>query len=109
MKNKVYLVDGSGYIFRAFYAVAPLRTKDGFPTNALFGYLRMLLKLLTAADSEHVVVVFDSGKETFRTEMYDQYKANRKECPEELLKQMPYFREFSEALGLLILEKKGFE
>jgi DNA polymerase-1 len=109
MGKRAYLVDGSGYIFRAYYAVAPLRTKDGFPTNALFGYLRMLLKLLTAADSEHVVVVFDSGKETFRTEMYSEYKANRKECPEELLKQMPYFRDFSEALGLLILEKKGFE
>lgn len=109
MKNKVYLVDGSGYIFRAFYAVAPLRTKDGFPTNALYGYLRMLLKLLSVADSEHVVVVFDAGKATFRTEMYSEYKANRSECPEELLKQMPYFREFSEALGLLILQKKGFE
>ena len=51
MKRKVYLVDGSGYIFRAFYAVAPLKTKEGFPTNALYGYTRMLLKLLNEADS----------------------------------------------------------
>jgi DNA polymerase-1 len=109
MSHKAYLVDGSGYIFRAFYAVAPLSTKDGFPTNALFGFARMLLKLLAASDSDHVVVVFDAGKKTFRTELYDQYKANRIELPEDLRKQMPYFREICSALGLLILEKPGYE
>lgn len=109
MKRKVYLVDGSGYIFRAFYAVAPLKTKEGFPTNALYGYTRMLLKLLNEADSQHVVVVFDAGKDTFRTELYSDYKANRKECPEDLVSQMPFFREISSALGLTILEKQGFE
>ena len=107
--KKVYLVDGSGYIFRAYYAVPPLRTKEGFPTNALYGYLRMILKLLSASDSEHVVVVFDAGRETFRNEMYAEYKANRSECPEDLLKQIPYFKELSTALGLKILEKQGFE
>lgn len=109
MSQKAYLVDGSGYIFRAFYAVAPLTTKEGFPTNALFGFTRMLLKLLAASDSDHVVVVFDAGKKTFRTEMYAEYKANRIELPEDLRKQMPHFREICEALGLLILEKPGFE
>ncbi|MBX7145636.1 MAG: DNA polymerase I [Oligoflexia bacterium] len=109
MQKKVYLVDGSGYIFRAFYAVAPLTTKAGFPTNALFGFVRMLLKLLAAADSQHIAVVFDAGRETFRTELYKDYKANREECPPELRKQMPYFRSFSTALGLTILEQPGFE
>ncbi len=109
MGHKTYLVDGSGYIFRAYYAVAPLTTKDGFPTNALFGFSRMLLKLLQASDSDHVVVVFDAGKRTFRTELYEQYKANRIELPDDLRKQMPVFREICEALGLLILEKPGFE
>lgn len=109
MTHKAYLVDGSGYIFRAYYAVAPLTTKDGFPTNALFGFSRMLLKLLQASDSDHVVVVFDAGKRTFRTDMYEQYKANRIELPDDLRKQMPLFREICEALGLLILEKPGFE
>ncbi|MBN8550147.1 MAG: DNA polymerase I, partial [Deltaproteobacteria bacterium] len=109
MSHKAYLVDGSGYIFRAFYAVAPLSTKEGFPTNALFGFTRMLLKLLAASDSDHVVVVFDAGKKTFRSDLYKEYKANRIELPDDLRKQMPFFREICTALGLLILEKPGFE
>ena len=74
-KNKAYLVDGSGYIFRAYYAVSPLSTKEGFPTNALFGFTRMLIKLLNESDSQHVVIVFDAGRETFRNKLYDKYKA----------------------------------
>lgn len=107
--TRVYLVDGSGYIFRAFYAVQPLTTKDGFPTNALFGFTRMLLKLLTASDSQHVVVVFDAGRDTFRKEMYEDYKAHRKETPEELVKQLPYFKEIAAALGLPVYELQGYE
>jgi DNA polymerase-1 len=107
--TKVLLVDGSGYIFRAYYAVAPLTTKTGFPTNALFGYTRMLLKLLRDSAATHVVVAFDRGKDTFRTEMYPQYKANREACPEDLLQQMPYFREISLALGLQIVERDRYE
>lgn len=109
MKKKVFLVDGSGYIFRAFYAVAPLTTKQGFPTNALFGYTRMLTKLLKEADSEHVVVVFDAARKNFRHDLYAEYKANRVECPPELSKQMPYFRQISSSLGLQILEQEGLE
>lgn len=109
MSSKVYLVDGSGYIFRAFYAVQPLTTKEGFPTNALLGYSRMLIKLLGAADSEHVAVVFDAGRETFRNALYPLYKANRTEAPPELALQFPFFREISSALGLQILEQKGYE
>lgn len=109
MSHKAYLVDGSGYIFRAFYAVAPLSTKEGFPTNALFGFTRMLLKLLAASDSDHVVVVFDAGRKTFRSDLYQEYKANRVELPDDLRKQMPFFKEICTALGLLILEKPGFE
>ncbi len=107
--KRLFIVDGSGYIFRAFYAVAPLRTKEGFPTNALFGFVRMLLKLLKDADSHHLVVVFDAGKETFRTELYPEYKANRDECPEDLLTQMPYFREIVRVLGIPVLEQRGYE
>lgn len=104
-----YLIDGSGYIFRAFYAVQYLSTKDGFPTNALFGFLRMLLKTMNQASSAHVVMVFDAGKKTFRNDLYPEYKANRTECPPELLQQMPYFRELSAALGLPVLERPGYE
>ncbi len=104
-----YIIDGSGYIFRAFYAIQRLSTKDGFPTNALFGFLRMILKTMSQATSDHVVIVFDAGRKTFRNELYPEYKANRTECPPELSQQMPYFRELARALGLPVLELPGFE
>lgn len=108
-KDRVFLVDGSGYIFRAYYAVQHLSTKSGFPTNALFGFTKMLRKLLDEAKSRHMVMVFDAGRLTFRNELYSEYKANRDECPEDLRKQMPYFRDISEALGLTIMELPGYE
>ncbi len=105
----LYLVDGSGYIFRAYYAVQPLSTKKGFPTNALLGFTRMLGKLVRDTDARYIAVAFDTGEKTFRHEMYDEYKANRSECPEDLVPQMPYFRKIVHALGMQGLEKVGFE
>jgi DNA polymerase-1 len=107
--KRLFIVDGSGYIFRAFYGVTHLSTKAGFPTNALFGFSRMLLRLLKDAESHHLVVVFDAGRETFRNELYPEYKANRIECPEDLAVQMPYFREIVRTLGIPVLEQKGYE
>jgi DNA polymerase-1 len=104
-----YLIDGSGYIFRAFYAIQRLSTKDGFPTNALYGFLRMILKTMAEANSSKVAIIFDAGRKTFRNELYPEYKANRDECPPELVQQMPYFRELSRALGLPVLECPGYE
>ena len=105
-----YLVDGSGYIFRAYYAVPPgLTTKDGFPTNALTGFARMMHKLLRDANPKHIVVTFDTKEPTFRHLMYDQYKANRDECPADLVPQMPLFREIVRALGIQALEQPGVE
>jgi len=107
--SKVFLVDGSGYIFRAFYAVAPLSTKDGFPTNALFGFVKMLTKLINDSATEHLVMVFDTGAKTFRHEMYLEYKANRAECPADLVKQMPFFRDIARAFGLKVIEQDRYE
>lgn len=107
--KQVHIVDGSGYIFRAYYAVAPLSNKEGFPTNALFGFTRMFVKLVKESGGGPLVVVFDAGRETFRNQIYDQYKANRSECPEDLVPQMPYFRQLAEAMGFPILELAGFE
>jgi DNA polymerase-1 len=104
-----YLIDGSGYIFRAFYAIQRLSTKDGFPTNALFGFLKMVLKTIDTANSSKVAIIFDAGRKTFRNELYPEYKANRDECPPELVQQMPYFRELSKAIGLPVLEAPGYE
>lgn len=104
-----YLIDGSGYIFRAFFAIQRLSTKDGFPTNALFGFLKMILKTIATANSSKVAIIFDAGRKTFRNELYADYKANREECPPELVQQMPYFRELARAIGLPVLEAPGYE
>lgn len=105
----LHLVDGSGYIFRAFYAVAPLSTQQGMPTNALYGFTRMLQKLLRDVQATHVAVAFDTAAPTFRHELYAEYKANRRECPAELVPQLPFFRKIVEALGIQSLEKAGVE
>lgn len=108
-KDPLYLVDGSGYIFRAYYAVQPLSTSKGFPTNALTGFTRMLAKLLKDIGAGYIAVAFDTGEKTFRHLKYPEYKANRRECPEDLLPQMPYFRRIVDAFGIRSLEKVGFE
>ncbi|HQH27555.1 MAG TPA: 5'-3' exonuclease H3TH domain-containing protein, partial [Oligoflexia bacterium] len=107
--DPLYLVDGSGYIFRAYYAVQPLSTSTGLPTNAVMGFTRMLTKLLRDVQAKYIAVAFDVSRETFRTALYPQYKANRKECPEDLVPQMPYFRKIVEAFGIRSLEKSGAE
>lgn len=107
--KKVFIVDGSGYIFRAYYGVGRLTAKDGFPTNALYGFVRMLGRLLQDSAASHIIVVFDAGRKTFRNDLYPEYKANRSECPEDLVPQMPFFREITTALGLQVLESPGYE
>lgn len=108
-KEPLYLVDGSGYIFRAFFAIAPLSNRAGLPTNAVYGFTRMLLKLLREESARYIAVAFDTGEPNFRHELYSEYKANRDECPADLVPQMPYFRKVVEALGIQSLEKVGFE
>jgi len=108
-QETLYLVDGSGYIYRAFYAVQPLSNSQGLPTNALFGFSRMITKLLRDVSAKYIAVAFDSKDPTFRHIKYDQYKANRAECPPELVKQMPYFRELTKAYGIKVLEQSGIE
>ena len=107
--ERLYLVDGSGYIYRAFYAVAPLSNSTGLPTNALFGFSRMIAKLLKDVSARHIAVAFDSKEPTFRHLKFDNYKANRAECPPELVLQMPYFRDLTKAYGISVLEQSGIE
>ncbi|MBT4880720.1 MAG: DNA polymerase I [Alphaproteobacteria bacterium] len=105
----IYLVDGSGYIFRAYYGLPPLTRTDGTPVGAVYGFVNMMLKLRDEVSSDHLAVVFDAGRETFRMDIYKDYKANRSETPEDLIVQFPLIREACKALQLPMVEMKGFE
>lgn len=108
-KETLYLVDGSSYIYRAYYAIRHLSSPSGFPTNAIYGFIQMLLKLLKDYNPQHVAVVFDAGRTTFRTEMYPEYKANRAAMPDDLRVQMEPIREVVRAFNIPTLELQGYE
>ncbi|MDZ4344389.1 MAG: 5'-3' exonuclease H3TH domain-containing protein [Candidatus Binatia bacterium] len=106
---RIFLIDGSSYIFRAFFAIPPLSNAAGLPTNAIFGFTNILLKLLRQYQPEYLVVALDAGRETFRNEMFADYKSNRPEAPAELIPQFPYFRKVLDVLNLPLLELPGYE
>jgi DNA polymerase I len=108
-KETLYLVDGSSYIYRAYFAIRHLSSPSGFPTNAIYGFIQMLLKLLKDYNPQHVAVVFDAGRTTFRTEMYPEYKANRAAMPDDLRQQMEPIREVVRAFNIPTLELPGYE
>ena len=112
-----YLIDGSGYIFRAYYALPPLsRKSDGLPTGAVNGFCTMLYKLLEDSRSDdsknkptHFAVIFDSARKNFRNEIYEDYKANRTEAPEDLVPQFEYIRKSVEAFNVVSAEMLNYE
>ncbi len=110
-RKKLVLVDGSSYIFRAYHATERQRlsTSKGFPTGATYVFTNMLNKLLKEEKPDYLVVVWDAPGKTFREEVYEEYKANRPEAPEDLIPQFPYIREIVQALGIPTLEKEGYE
>ena len=110
----VVLVDGSGYIFRAYHALPPLtRKRDGLPTGAVYGFCNMLQKLLAdieaAGGAGHMAVLFDAGRDTFRTGIYPEYKAHRPPPPEDLVPQFALIREATRKFNLPCIERAGFE
>ena len=107
--KKVFIIDGSAFLYRAFHAVRSLSTTSGHPTNASFGFTRMLLKLLQDTRAQYAVVLFDAKGPTFRHNLYDQYKANRPLMPEQLSIQIPDIKEIIAALNIVVVEKTGFE
>lgn len=109
MDNTVYLIDGSSYIYRAFHAIRGLTNSKGFPTNAAFGFTKMLLRLMEERKPDYMAVVFDSKGPTFRHEMYADYKANRPETPEELTVQRPYIQKIAQGMGVPTFERSGYE
>ena len=105
----LYLVDGSGYIFRAYFAIPPRSTADGRPTNATFGFTNMLVKLLRDSDADGIAVIFDKSSKSFRNEIYGEYKAHRPEPPEDLIPQFAAIREATRAFNLPCIEMEGYE
>jgi DNA polymerase I len=108
-RRNLYLIDGSGYIFRAFFALPQLNNSRGLPTNATYGFIRMLLKLLREARPTHIAVVFDSAKKTFRDDLFESYKANRVATPNDLLAQIPYIHRAVEAFRIRRITIDGYE
>src|SRR5262245_50653699 len=100
MKN-LYLVDASNMFFRAFFAIPPMTSPKGMPTNALYGFLSMTLKLLREERPDYLVYCFDLPEPSFRNEMYSEYKATRDEMPSDLSPQVPYLIKLTEALGIM--------
>jgi len=105
----LYLVDGSGFIFRAFHALPPLTRADGTPVGAVLGFCNMLMKLLDGTDCDGVAVIFDSARKTFRNEIFKDYKAHRPEPPPELIPQFALVRKATEAFNVPAVEMPGYE
>ena len=108
-RPRLFLVDGSSYIYRAFFALPPAVNSAGFPTNAVYGFINFILKLLKRHQPEYMTVVLDAGRETFRTRMFAGYKSNRQQVPATLIAQLPHIRRALEALNVMALELQGYE
>jgi DNA polymerase I len=105
----LYLIDGSGFIFRAFYALPDMTRADGVHVNAVYGYCNMLSKLLDDSKIEQIAVIFDAGRKTFRNEIYPEYKAHRPPPPPELIPQFSLIRDATRAFGLPAIEVVNYE
>ena len=105
----IYLVDGSSYIHRAYHAIRHLSNSKGVPTNAVFGFCKMILKLFDEKNPEYIAIAFDTKGPTFRHEIFEAYKANRPPMPEDLVVQLPYIKKFLRSLNVVMMEKEGFE
>ena len=108
-EKTLYLIDGTAYIHRAYHAIRGLSNSKGLPTNAIFGFTRMLLKLIEDCNPKYAGMFFDAKGPTFRHDMYTDYKANRPPMPEDMVTQIPYIKKITSAFQLPIIEMQGFE
>jgi len=109
LNGKFVILDGSSLMYRAFYALPLLTASTGEYTNAIFGFSNMLTKLLQELAPDALVIAFDKGKQTFRNEIFPEYKGTRQKTPEELKAQIPLLHDFASAFGLAFVEKAGYE
>ena len=108
-KPTLFLIDGSNYVYRAYYAIRELSNSKGFPTNAIYGFTTMLLKLLRDWKPEYIAVVFDLKGPTFRHEAFEGYKATRRPTPDDLILQIPYIKDILRGFSIPVLERQGLE
>jgi DNA polymerase-1 len=109
VKEEIYLIDGSAYIYRAYHAIAPLSNSKGMPTHAVLGFINMVKRLTREKKPPYLAIAFDSRGPVFRHRIYDQYKANRPPMPEDLSPQIPYIKKFVEASNVLMLSEQDVE
>jgi DNA polymerase I len=108
-KQKLFLIDGNSFCYRAYYAIKGLVNSKGFPTNAIYGFLVMLKKIISAESPDFIAIAFDLKGPTFRHEKYQDYKAHRKPMPDDLAAQIPFIKKAIKAYNIPIYEKQGFE
>ena len=108
-KPTLFLIDGNNYVYRAFYAIRELSNSKGFPTNAIYGFTNMLMKLLREKQPTYIAVAFDMKGPTFRHEAFEAYKATRKPMPEPLRPQIDYIKNIVRGFSIPVLEREGIE
>lgn len=104
-----YIIDGNAYIYRAFFAIPAFTTSTGIYTNAVYGFAKMLIKLMKEKEGDRIVVAFDHKKKSFRHEMFESYKAHRAKMPDEMVSQLPYIKKLVELMNLPVMEIEGME
>ena len=109
MKDRIFIIDGSSYLYRAFHAMPPLSTSSGKPTGAVKGVTNMLINLKKESEGSPIIVVFDAKGKTFRNEIYKEYKANRPPMPDELTEQLEPVKSICRAIGFPLIEISGVE
>ena len=109
MKNRIFIIDGSSYLYRAFHAMPPLSTSSGKPTGAVKGVTNMLMNLKKDSEGSSIIVVFDAKGKTFRNDIYSDYKANRPPMPDELREQLEPVKSICKAIGFPLIEISGVE
>src|SRR6202008_3561504 len=109
MTKTLYLIDGSGFIFRAYHALPPLTNPQGTPVGAVYGFVNMVMKLMEGNKADYVAVIFDAARKTFRNDLYTDYKAHRPPPPDDLIPQFPLVREATQAMNLPRVEMADYE